>query len=440
MPYRQTSNNFKAGLFVLASIILAAIVIILVSGLSRRFELTDRYLVDFDLATGAPGLDVGADVMIGGQPAGHVSAVRFRDFDGDDKPDTVEVTVRIRRGLPLYSDAIVQLERPLFGTGATINIPVLGGATGAEPITDPENQRLVGRMAAPSFLRQAGYGERERLAVQNIITRAESIVESVYQLTQREDGTALRETEDLLASLQDAVENLRTDYDRWSTRIDTVTANAETVSGDAVAFFQDAEGVNQRARRLLGELNDLVDANRPRIDSIVENTDASMSTVRATTERVNDEILERISEIVATGRDVVDRANSTIEKIEDLIDTESPNIRRSAADARLAAGQLRLMMGEVRESPWRLLYRPDTRELEYELLYDAARTYAASVSDLRAATESLESSVRSAERRSESVDAERMESLLTHLRSAYEDYETAEDAFLDQLLERSNPK
>jgi hypothetical protein len=72
-------------------------------------------------------------------------------------------------------------------------------------------------------------------------------------------------------------------------------------------------------------------------------------------------------------------------------DSFRPNIDQALARFRLGADQFKLFTVEVRSQPWRLLHRPDTKELESQLLYDASRSYAQAVSDLRATSASLES-------------------------------------------------
>ena len=44
----------------------------------------------------------------------------------------------------------------------------------------------------------------------------------------------------------------------------------------------------------------------------------------------------------------------------------------------------------MRRNPWKLLYRPAADELENELLYEAARSFALAATDLRATSESVE--------------------------------------------------
>jgi hypothetical protein len=87
-------------------------------------------------------------------------------------------------------------------------------------------------------------------------------------------------------------------------------------------------------------------------------------------------------------------------------------------------------MVEIRRNPWRLLYRPGAKETRTEILYDAARAYAAAVSDLRAASEALQAaSVRA------DPDSENISRLLAELQAAFSRFEETERALLDKLIQ-----
>jgi hypothetical protein len=106
------------------------------------------------------------------------------------------------------------------------------------------------------------------------------------------------------------------------------------------------------------------------------------------------------------------------------------------ANFRLASDQLKLTMMEVRRAPWRLLYRPDTKELQYELLYDSARAYATAVSDLRAATESLEAAQAAGGARP-ATEGATIDELIDQVRRALDAYRLTEEKFVNLLLEKA---
>src|SRR3954466_1064730 len=190
MPLRTgTRNNVVAGLFVIASAILAVVISIIVSGAQKRLIPTNRYIIRFSLEQGAPGIKKGTIVSLGGQEVGRVTDVR-KVPDPNGVPIAMDIHVAIRSDVKLYEDAWAFLERPLLGTNSTLNIASAGTGQlpagkqfqGARPILEP-GELLDGRVAPPSFLTQAGYGPEQIHQVQNMILQASQVVERIDRIS-----------------------------------------------------------------------------------------------------------------------------------------------------------------------------------------------------------------------------------------------------------------
>ncbi|MCA9310857.1 MAG: hypothetical protein KDA21_06605, partial [Phycisphaerales bacterium] len=147
----------------------------------------------------------------------------------------------------------------------------------------------------------------------------------------------------------------------------------------------------------------------------------------------NDEGRAKVLAMLDEGRATITDARATLTRVDGLLVEQTPNVRASMASARIAADQLREAMVEIRRTPWRLLFRPDTQELEHELLYESARRYAGAVSDLRAVADALQAvaGVETSTGAQQSSVAE----LLSLLQESFEACREAEDAFIRQLTE-----
>src|SRR6266852_4183724 len=88
--------TFRIGVFVLASIILLAILITLFGGSGTFFKAQDTYTIIFD---SAPGVAEGTPVRRSGVRIGQVQKVVL-----DDETGKVRVTVRIDQPHKLYED------------------------------------------------------------------------------------------------------------------------------------------------------------------------------------------------------------------------------------------------------------------------------------------------------------------------------------------------
>src|SRR5438874_11248453 len=97
--------TFRIGIFVLASIVLLAILITLFGGSGTLFKAQDTYTIVFDYA---PGVAEGTPVRRSGVRIGQVQKV-----DLDDTTGKVRVTVRIDRPHVLFQD-----DQPVLIQGA----------------------------------------------------------------------------------------------------------------------------------------------------------------------------------------------------------------------------------------------------------------------------------------------------------------------------------
>jgi len=405
MSHQDTGNAVRSGVFVIATVLLAATVIIVLAGVPEKLRPTSEYVVRFDLREGAAGLEADSPVRIGGRDVGRVKRVNFEG--SSDNVKGVLVTIVIDEGLVVREGATAFLERPLLGSGATLNFESLGAEDGA---AIAEGGTIPGEPQVPQFMAQAGFGSTQREQLQAILARSDRFTQ---------------EFEAIVADVRRMTEDARERSGGWFDRADSILARADEATGDL------REGIEE-GRTLVSTVQERVDANRDRVDAIIANTEAATADARDFTAHVNETTRPRIDELLDEGARGLDAATAAIERVGDLIAAESPSVRKTLANARLASDQLRLTMGEVRRTPWRLLYRPSERELEFELLYDAMRTYATAVSDLRAAGESL-----GAVAESDALGAEEAARRAEAITDAFTRYREAEERFLELLTSRT---
>ncbi|HYD01507.1 MAG TPA: hypothetical protein VEB22_09800 [Phycisphaerales bacterium] len=432
---KNTQNNFVAGVFTLVGIAGFVFIILTLSGVSAFATRKTEYVVRFTLADGASGLKNGSSVRVGGQEAGKVKSVAYWpepiDAQGNPQPPQfVDVHVAIRRDIVLYKDAAVLLELPLLGNVSAINVPSVG-TPGAGAMVDGDT--IDGRIAPPAFLQQAGFGDEQRKAVQDILTNARQVTDDLRQITGAITGKAGDTMDNIAAAAADVRQvagEAKTRINEWSPRIDSTLKNAESLT----ARFEETrtllnEGL-QKSRDLIASAQAALDANRPRIDSIFKNADELMT-------KANTELIDSVQATLEDAQRGVSSFATAGEAAANLIDELSPELRLSMANARLASDQLKLMMTEVRRNPWRLLYQPGAKELQRELVYDAARSYAQAVSDLRGVTASLEALTASMNRQGSPLsdaDKARLAEVQQGVLDSFNKYKQAEQKFLDIIV------
>lgn len=433
MPVQVNRNNILAGAFLLSALILFVVTSFIIRQLD--FEPKTAYIVRFTLATGAQGLNPGAVVRLGGQPVGEVRRLSFHP--SEDEPTHIDVRVEIDADIVLFENARVYLQRQLLGSGSDLNIAAVGDAGGVSPAEAQgagprleEGEVLTGLAAPPSFLADAGWGENESRALPRIVANVEQTTADTRDLLAEarrwwsENEPRLSTTTENFRSLSDQA---RAFGDDLPDRRETIRAALDDVRGFTEGlgpFLDNANGAVDNAddgiadvRKIIADLDAAIERNRPEVDATIDAT-------RATAERLRDATVPQLEQGVREFDDAFARLGA-------LIDSEAPVIRATLANGRLASDQLKLTMIEVRNQPWRLLIAPATKELERQLLYDAARSYATAVSDLRGASASLESVLAGGQANQR---AREIETITAELRDAFERYQKTEQTLLDVLM------
>ncbi|MFN0132789.1 MAG: MlaD family protein [Phycisphaerales bacterium] len=426
----RSRNNIVAGVFVLGSMVLAVAISVWISGLQQRLAASEEYVIRFSLDQGAAGLKSGSPVQLGGQDVGRVVLLEFtRDSAGSTTG--VDVLVAVRKGIVLYEDAIAFLERPLLGSQSSINIVRVGDGTtvrqasGSGPRLEV-GERLEGMIAPPSFLAQAGYGPEQARQIKVLIEQAGSAVDRIDKMAAKID----RELDPDLAKIRTALDDVsamtaefRQKTPGWTAKVDSVLAQADGAAADLRPVVAQLKAAADEATAAVGDVRQAIEANRPGIDRIVANVDD-------TARRLKEESVDLLNAALVKARDGAGEFEGSQKTLAEFLREQTPNLRHTLANFRLASDQIKLAGIEVRRNPWRLLYSPKTKELESEVFYDAARAYAEAVSDLRAASESLEAaSARPASR-------EAVEGIAARLNEAFKRYDEAEKVLLKRMTER----
>lgn len=420
-------NNVLAGSFLVLALLLAVGVSFALgdrSGLGK----TVQYTVRFDLRSGATGLKPGSDVRLGGQMVGKVTSVAFARESvtpGDEQVVGIDVGIEVREDIALFPGTGVTLEQPLLGTLTTINIWSVGDPRGGQIIAP--GSVIAGGLAPPSLIAQLGLGAEDIQKIPELLENASQIVKT-WRTTSDESAPKIAAAVDDVGL---SVRKVRDRIDDYLAAGDRVAKNAEEFSGRLGPWMDQADAAVVRAGTFTDKLNQMADENRPGIRNIVA---AGEETARA----IRDDSLARLNAALDNARTAMSELQGFSADARTLLATETPNVQKTLANLRLASDQLKLTMTEVRSQPWRLLQRPSTKELERELLYDAARAYVVAASDLRATADAIAG----LEERSQSVPArelrDEIDLLKARLQEGFSRYERTEAAFLGRLIQQQD--
>lgn len=411
MSARGKRDSVVAGAFVIGGIIAATAFTLWLARAVEWFEKRTAYVVQFSIEHGAMGIQKGSEVRLGGQRVGHVTKVGFNPAEGPAK--AIDVTVSIKESVALYKDAKFTLEQPLLGSVSTINIPYIG--TPASQVA-AENTVFPADVAAPSFLKSAGYGDEQRTQLQETLRDVREIAGRMKGLVEKVDDRvtpALDNVREASADLKAITGDVRSRLPQWGQRLSSILEAADGIAADAKVIPADVRAAIAVARKLLDE-------GAPKVQ-------ATLDSIQDLARKFNTETYDRVQRLIEQG----DRALTAFADVGEGLKSELPGLRITLANVRLASDQLKLTLTEVRRNPWRLLYQPGKKELERELLYDSARAYAQAVSDLRAATASLEQVSAAGGAR---LPADQLDALKKQVDEALRNYREAEQAFMQRLL------
>ncbi len=428
MSTRSGLTNFWAGVFVLLGISGFVFSALLLAGLRELLTPKNDYVIRFTLTDGVEGLTEGSAVKVGGITRGRVTSIQT--FPDPNVPGGMEIItgVRIDSAVPLRTDAVPYLQRPLLGGSGWINFTSLGSAP---DLLAPEGV-LLGQLAPPSILAEAGFGPEQREQVQDILKSFRSIASSGESITRRADEVFAAFQQDLgtfTRTLQDAADDVRRatsstadKVPQWQAQIDTFMASANDAGRRLNGALDDARG-------FIGSLQREVDEARDGIRAFVRNAEQLSDKLNTDAYRQLTDALAKLDRGLESAADTADRARA-------IFRDNDQTLRETLANLRLASDQLQLTLVEVRRAPWRLLYQPGKRELEQELLFDAARRYAEAAGDLNRAVQTLAQMQTAAARAPEdrTPDEQRfVETWSRRVRESLDRYSQAETAFLRLL-------
>ena len=322
MANRGARNNILAGLFVVVSLVLGVWVSFMLSD-RQGMSSVRHFTVRFSVEDGAAGLKIGSPVQLAGQPVGRVKKVEFA-MGADGVATAVNVQVEVRSDITLYEDAGVYLQLPLLGTLSSINISNVGtpNATphaGASAAVE-EGEVVVGHIAPPGFLAQAGFGNEQAAELRKALASMENAITKVSQIIDRSGPkleTGVSDAQALLTQLKEKLND-------WSAKIDTTAANVEKASGRLDPLLTKVDSGLDSANALIKDIREVVADNREKLGQILDN-------VQSATGKIDQKTIDEVNAAIKDGRDALGVFSASLAKLSSLVTEETPGLRRTLA-------------------------------------------------------------------------------------------------------------
>ncbi|MEO0966344.1 MAG: MlaD family protein [Planctomycetota bacterium] len=358
-------HAIAAGLFIIAAIVAALVILSQVANLGAIATPDARYTVDFPAGSDLQGLEADNAVRIMGIDVGKVRKIDLvTGADDDPDVDLVRVRFTVPRKYELHQNAEVSVQSGLTG-GSRLNIESLG--TG--PLAD-ETTPLAGRSVSLS----------------QVIARLGTLVPDARGALAKfgEVGdTANATIQDVRDRIPDLVERYNTVTDKASAMLDSGRGALDNVAD--ITGGQPGSDIKSS----LANVKDVTGTLRERIPDTMDKVDGR---------------LDEMKGFIASGRTALDNANDKIDKLGPVLDDGKQitgNVRVMLADNRAkidrtmtsvqrAADNLEGGIADIRRAPWRLLNKPDEIDEHNLVVYQAAREFANGASDLELTAARLE--------------------------------------------------
>jgi phospholipid/cholesterol/gamma-HCH transport system substrate-binding protein len=364
-PANDQSLKFRIGVFVLASIVLLAILITLFGGSGTLFKPQDTYVIVFDYA---PGVAEGTPVRRSGVRIGQVKKVEL-----DDKTGKVRVTINIDRPHVLYQDdqpilmqgalsgdtsidfvqrppenkpAEPEPQRPEAEANDTQPVSVvLAQAPAGQPLpANPPPQRVPAQPGAVfSGESQPNVGsvlqELSKMSgpAQAALTEMQKVLDRLDKMTPLMEETLRvyrdlgRDTNKMIPDLRRTNDEIQVTARNWSKLGERLDVLVQTNQDKLVKTLDNINDTVVRVGNVLNEENQRnlaatlknVAAGTKNLESVSKNTDELLKESRSTVKRVNDSITQTdqvLANLQQATKPMAERSNSIMKNLDESTD------------------------------------------------------------------------------------------------------------------------
>jgi ABC-type transporter Mla subunit MlaD len=354
-------NALKAGLFIVISIAAAFFIVVNLKGAMRVVDPNEDRQVTFKLTDNLSGLGKGDDLRLGGYKVGIVKNIRVITDTTPDGEPRIMVTFSMPARYKLHADARLVVDSSLTGV-PYLNIEQLGSGT---EVSDVDGQ--------PSTL----------TSVFDVVRGAAPEVASLIH-------TAKTVT---VPKIDDAADH----------------------AGEAAVQIRDVLGdTKSDIRGTLADLHTSLNSIRDKLPALLDELQLDLRDIGATVDHAQLALAD-LSVSLANAKDVTSAARS-------LLVTNRGRINNIVTSLKATSDNLKGASMEIRQSPWRLLYKPAPDEMANLNLFDSTREFADGASSLDDAAMALRDSLQD-----KNADPATVQKLMKQLDASFANFKQVED-------------
>ncbi|MGC8540652.1 MAG: MlaD family protein [Phycisphaerae bacterium] len=350
---KKQRDAFRAGVFMLLSIMLILVLIVAIKGFARVFEPVQVRAARFSLRDDLGGLQVGDNLRVAGFTVGEIQSIRL--ITNVKKP-FVRVTFTMPKKYTLRTGAQVVIGGTITGT-SWLNFESLGSG---KPL--PPDYVLTGRPSGIShaLATVASLAPQIKAMVTQVRTTTVPLINAdltKFGATADSIRTAATSASGVLQSVHGEIKPVVAKYN---------------AAADKTAYAMDQAGklLHSGRKGAIVNINALTADIKKAIPALLAKAQSDLNQVHATF--TNSTALTQQAKSLLTQNQ--DRINSIIRALHG------------------ASVNLKIFAVEIRHSPWRLLYKPSKKDINNVEIYDAVREFDQAARHLQHAADVLKAS------------------------------------------------
>jgi len=384
---KKKRDAFRAGVFMLLSIMLILVMIVAIKGFARVFEPVQVRAARFSLRDDLGGLQVGDNLRVAGFTVGEIQSISLIT---NVKNPFVLVTFTMPKKYTLRTGAQVVIGGTITGT-SWLNFESLGSGMPLKP-----NYVLIGH---PSGISHA------LATVASLAPQIKAMVTQVRTTTVpliNADLTKLGTTED---SIHTAATSATGALNSVHDEIPPVVAKYN-LAADKTAYAMDQAGKLLHSGR----------------KGAIVNINAATAEIKKAIPVLISKAQSDLNELHAT----LTNSTSLTAKARTLLAANQDRINGMIRALHGASVNLKTFAVEIRHSPWRLLYKPSKKDINNVEIYDAVREFDQAARHLQHAADVLKATAVNPETPAEQT---RLHHLMDQLNTTFSQFQQVENKF-----------
>ena len=350
---KKQRDAFRAGVFMLLSIMLILVLIVAIKGFARVFEPVQVRSADFSLRDDLGGLQVGDNLRVAGFTVGEIQSIHL--ITNVKKP-FVRVTFSMPKKYTLRTGARVVIGGTITGT-SWLNFESLGSG---KPL--PPDYILTGRPSGIShaLATVASLAPQIKAMVMQVRTTTVPLMNADLTklgTTANSIRTAATDAAGVLQSVHGEIKPVVAKYD---------------AAADKTAYAMDQAGklLHSGRKGAVMNINAVTADIKKAIPALLAKAQSDLNQVHAT--------FTNSTALTAQAKSLLAKNQDRINGIIRALHGASVNLKTFAV--------------EIRHSPWRLLYKPSKKDINNIEIYDAVREFDQAAQRLQHAADVLKAS------------------------------------------------